>query len=91
MSYFDDLPMIDAQRKALEAGRDKFPGRVKSAPGSCLTEFTTMLEAYDTAAEAAFSGTEQEWIDAMTAATAAHGAWHSCFYHPDPVDVVFPE
>jgi hypothetical protein len=81
MGYFDDLPMPDAQRKALEAGRERFPDRVKSDPGGCATEFDTMLAAYDKAAELAFSGTEQEWIDAMDAATAAHSEWASCFYH----------
>jgi len=80
MGYFDDLPLIDAQRKALEAGREKFPDRFSSPPGGCATEQAAMDQAYAHAADLAFSGTEQEWFDAMDAATEAHGVYSACLY-----------
>jgi hypothetical protein len=85
MGYFDDLPLIEAQRKALEAGREKFPDRFSSPPGGCAAEEAAMDQAYAHAAELAFSGTEQEWIDAMDAATAAHDAYSKCLYVLKPV------
>lgn len=91
MGAFDDLPISDAHRRALEAGREKFPDLVKSGPVACTEQFVTMEKAYEKAAELAFSGTEAQWVAAMHDATLAHDAWASCFYHPDPVRVVFPD
>lgn len=84
----DDLQISDAHRKALDAGRKMFdsdkkltlprPNIVKSDVGGCSVFLDAANGAYAAAADAAFSGSEAEWIAAMNEAALWNHAYNTC-------------
>jgi hypothetical protein len=85
---YEDAPISEAHRKALEAGRKLFeskgqlklprPGILQSDRPGCSVYLDAANGAYAAAAEAAFSGTEAEWIAAMQEASLWSHAYNTC-------------
>lgn len=90
MSNYDDLPISDAHRKALEAGRKLFESRdalklpdapepLKSADvGGCSVHSDAAQGAYAAAADAAFSGNDAAWVAAMAEGALFEHAYSTC-------------
>lgn len=89
MSNFEDLPISGAHRKALEAGRKLFEekGALKRVPNTpdilksdsgCSVYLDAANGAYAAAAEAAFSGSEAEWVAAMAEGALWNHAYNTC-------------
>lgn len=84
----DDLQISDAHRNALDAGREMFgpdkrftlprPNMVKSDVGGCSVYLDAADACYAAAADAAFSGSEAQWIAAMNEAALWNHAYNTC-------------
>ncbi len=94
MSSYDELPFSAAHIKALEAGLKLFKPDDAELPdlrdvfagdrSGCQGLYNEAQEAYAAAAEAAFSGSHQQWVDACAAATDKEKAYNNCLHQSFP-------
>lgn len=86
---YEDAPISDAHRKALEAGRKMFeskdglkiprPRLLKSdSPGGCSTYLDAANGAFAIAAQAAFDGDDATWVAACAEGALWSHAYHTC-------------